>query len=298
MSAVITQTGLEGLILHARGKVRDIYDLDANRLLFVASDRISAFDCVLPDGIPNKGNVLTQISLFWFQYLKNIVPNHLITADVAQYPDSLLPYLDQLRGRSMVVAKAQMIPIECVVRGYLSGSGWKDYQRTGGVCGIPLPKGLRESDKLPEPIFTPAMKNQSGHDENIPFTEAEKIAGPEMAARLRDISLRIYQAAANYALTRGIILADSKFEFGMTLNGLVLADEVFTPDSSRFWPASTYQPGRPQQSYDKQFVRDYLESLDWDKQPPAPSLPPEVIRKTSEKYKQAYRELTGKELPA
>lgn len=298
MSAVITQTGLEGLILHARGKVRDIYDLDANRLLFVASDRISAFDCVLPDGIPDKGRVLTQISLFWFQYLENIVPNHLITADVAQYPDFLLPYLDQLRGRSMVVAKAQMIPVECVVRGYLSGSGWKDYQRTGGVCGIPLPKGLRESDKLPEPIFTPAMKKQTGHDENIPFSEAEKIAGPEMAARLRDISLRIYQAAANYALTRGIILADSKFEFGTTLNGLVLADEVFTPDSSRFWPASTYQPGRPQQSYDKQFVRDYLESLDWNKQPPAPSLPPEVIRKTSEKYKQAYRELTGKELPA
>lgn len=296
MSAVITHTGLEGLILHARGKVRDIYDLDANRLLFVASDRISAFDCVLPSGIPDKGKVLTQLSLFWFGFLEDIVPNHVITADVRQYPDTLLPYLDQLDGRSMIVTKAQMVGVECVVRGYLSGSGWKDYQKTGAVCGISLPKGLRESDKLPEPIFTPAIKNNAGHDENIPFSEMEKIAGREMAHKLRDLSMRIYQAASDYARTRGIILADSKFEFGTTLAGIVLADEVFTPDSSRFWPADTYAPGKPQISYDKQFVRDYLESIHWDKQPPAPPLPADVVRKTSEKYKQAYREITGKEL--
>jgi phosphoribosylaminoimidazole-succinocarboxamide synthase len=298
LAAVITQTGLEGLILHARGKVRDIYDLDANRLLFVASDRISAFDCVLPTGIPDKGKVLTQLSLFWFNFLREIVPNHVITADVREYPDTLLPYLDQLEGRSMIVTKAQMVGVECVVRGYLSGSGWKDYQRTGSICGISLPGGLRESDKLPEPIFTPAIKNNAGHDENIPFSEMEKIAGPEMARKLRDLSMRIYQAAAEYARTRGVILADSKFEFGTTLAGIVLADEVFTPDSSRFWPAGSYEPGKAQVSYDKQFVRDYLESIHWDKQPPAPPLPADVVRKTSEKYKQAYRELTGKELRA
>ena len=296
MSAVITQTGLEGLILHARGKVRDIYDLDANRLLFVASDRISAFDCVLPTGIPDKGKVLTQLSLFWFGFLQDIVPNHVITADVSKYPDTLVSYLDQLAGRSMIVTKAQMVGVECVVRGYLSGSGWKDYQKTGAVCGISLPKGLRESDKLPEPIFTPAIKNNAGHDENIPFSEMEKIAGPDMAHKLRDLSMRIYKAASEYARTRGIILADSKFEFGTTMAGIVLADEVFTPDSSRFWPVSSYEPGKPQVSYDKQFVRDYLESIHWGKQPPAPPLPADVVRKTSEKYKQAYRELTGKEL--
>jgi phosphoribosylaminoimidazole-succinocarboxamide synthase len=298
LSAVITQTGLEGLILHARGKVRDIYDLDANRLLFVASDRISAFDCVLPTGIPDKGKVLTQLSLFWFKFLEKIVPNHLITANTDEYPDSLLPYVDQLRGRSMIVTKAQMLPVECVVRGYLSGSGWKDYKATGAVCGITLPNGLRESDRLPEPIFTPAMKNQVGHDENIPFSEMEKVCTPEIAAKLRDLSLAIYKAAAEYALSRGVILADSKFEFGTTLAGIVLADEVFTPDSSRFWPAETYAPGGPQLSFDKQFVRDYLESIKWNKQPPAPPLPDEVVRKTSEKYKQAYRQLAGKELPA
>jgi len=285
-------------MLHARGKVRDIYDLDAQRLLFVASDRISAFDCVLPTGIPDKGKVLTQLSLFWFDFLADIIPNHLITADERDYPPSLDPYIDQLRGRSMIVSKAQMVPVECVVRGYLSGSGWKDYLRTGAVCGIELPKGLRESAKLPQPIFTPAMKNQSGHDENIPFSEMEKICTPETAAQLRDLSLRIYKAASEYALTRGIILADSKFEFGTTLAGLVLADEVFTPDSSRFWPADTYHPGGPQQSFDKQFVRDYLESIRWNKQPPAPELPPDVVAKTSEKYQQAYRQLTGKELRA
>lgn len=285
-------------MLHARGKVRDIYDLDANRLLFVASDRISAFDCVLPTGIPDKGKVLTQLSLFWFDFLAPIIPNHLITADEREYPPSLDPFIDQLRGRSMIVSKAQMVPVECVVRGYLSGSGWKDYQRTGAVCGIELPRGLQESAKLPHPIFTPAMKNQSGHDENIPFSEMEKICTPETAAKLRELSLRIYQAAADFALTRGIILADSKFEFGTTLAGLVLADEVFTPDSSRFWPADTYRPGGPQQSFDKQFVRDYLESIRWSKQPPAPELPPDVVAKTSEKYKQAYRQLTGEELRA
>ena len=285
-------------MLHARGKVRDIYDLDANRLLFVASDRISAFDCVLPSGIPDKGKVLTQLSLFWFKLLEPIVPNHLITADVAEYPDTLLPYIDQLRGRSMIVSKAQMVPVECVVRGYLSGSGWKDYQRTGAVCGIELPKGLRESDRLPEPIFTPAMKNQTGHDENIPYREMERVCTAEVAAKLRDLSLAIYKAASEYALNRGIILADSKFEFGTTLAGIVLADEVFTPDSSRFWPAESYNPGKAQLSYDKQFVRDYLESIRWDKKPPAPPLPEEVVRKTSGKYKQAYRQLTGEELPA
>lgn len=298
LSAVLTQTGLEGLILHARGKVRDIYDLDANRLLFVASDRISAFDCVLPTGIPDKGKVLTQLSLFWFKLLEDVVPNHVITADVKEYPHSLLPYLEQLRGRSMIVSKAQMIGVECVVRGYLSGSGWKDYQQTGAVCGINLPRGLRESDRLPDPIFTPAIKNNAGHDENIPFSEMEKIAGPGMAAKLRDLSLRIYKKASDHALSRGIILADSKFEFGTTLAGLVLADEVFTPDSSRFWPAEMYSPGKPQLSYDKQFVRDYLESIHWNKQPPAPPLPDDVVSKTSEKYKQACRQLTGEELSA
>ena len=278
--------------------MRDIYDLDANRLLFVASDRISAFDCVLPTGIPDKGKVLTQLSLFWFDFLGDLVPNHLITADEREYPASLDAYIDQLRGRSMIVTKANMVPVECVVRGYLSGSGWKDYMRTGAVCGIQLPKGMRESDKLPHPIFTPAMKNQSGHDENIPYSEMEKICTPETAAQLRDLSLTIYKVASEYALTRGIILADSKFEFGTTLAGIVLADEVFTPDSSRFWPADSYNPGGPQKSFDKQFVRDYLESIKWNKQPPAPPLPAEVATKTSEKYKQAYRQLTGAELHA
>ena len=275
--------------------MRDIYALD-ERLLFVATDRISAFDYVLASGIPAKGKVLSQLSLFWFDFLKDIVSNHVITADFDQYPEMLRPYEDQLRGRSMIVSKAQMVPVECVVRGYLSGSGWKDYQKTGAVCGIELPSGLRESDQLPEPIFTPAMKATSGHDENISFAEMVKRAGPKLSEELRDLSLRLYKKASEYARARGIILADSKFEFGTTPGGLVIADEVFTPDSSRFWPAESYAPGGPQVSFDKQYVRDYLESIQWNKQPPAPGLPEDVAEQTSRKYRQAYRQLTGHEL--
>jgi phosphoribosylaminoimidazole-succinocarboxamide synthase len=264
--------------------------------LFVATDRISAFDYVLASGIPGKGKVLTQLSLFWFDFLKEIVSNHVITADIEQYPESLRRYDDQLRGRSMIVTKAEMVPIECVVRGYLSGSGWKDYQKTGAICGISLPSGLRESDRLPEPIFTPAMKATSGHDENISFAEVVKRIGPKLSETLRDLSLKLYKKASAHAVEHGIILADSKFEFGTTAGGLVLADEVFTPDSSRFWPAESYLPGGPQLSFDKQFVRDYLESIKWNKQPPAPALPEDVAEKTSQKYKQAYRQLTGREL--
>ena len=294
MNAILIQTEIEGLTLHARGKVRDIYELDAQRLVFVASDRISAFDYILPTGIPDKGKVLTQLSVFWFAFLKDIVGNHLITADFSTYPKELQPFEEQLRGRSMIVKRAKMVPIECVVRGYLSGSGWKDYQSTGAICGIQLPKGLRESDQLPEPIFTPAIKATSGHDENIPFAEAARQIGTRLAEQLRDLSLRIYQKASAYARERGIILADSKFEFGHVGESLVLADEVFTPDSSRFWPMDKYAPGGPQPSFDKQFVRDYLESIRWNKQPPAPALPDDVARKTSEKYKQAFRLLDRK----
>lgn len=297
MSAVLTQTEIEGLTLHARGKVRDIYEVD-EQLLFVASDRISAFDYVLGSGIPDKGKVLTQLSLFWFDLLKDIVPNHVVTADFNQYPQQLQRYRDQLEGRSMLVSRASMMPVECVVRGYLSGSGWKDYQATGAVCGIELPKGLQESDRLPEPIFTPAIKATSGHDENIPFAEMVKRIGPKIAEKLRGLSLKLYQAASEHARKCGILIADTKFEFGTTALGIVLADEVFTPDSSRFWPAETYSPGKAQLSFDKQFVRDYLESIRWNKQPPAPALPQDVARKTSEKYKQAFRQLTGKELHA
>ena len=296
MNAILIQTELEGLTLLARGKVRDIYELDEQRLVFVASDRISAFDYILATGIPDKGKVLTQLSVFWFEFLKDIVGNHLLTANFSEYPRELRQYEEQLRGRSMIVKRAKMIPIECVVRGYLSGSGWKDYQRTGAICGIELPRGLRESDQLPEPIFTPAIKATSGHDENIPFEVAARQIGADLAAQLRELSLSIYKKASAYARERGIILADSKFEFGHVGNELVLADEVFTPDSSRFWPAGTYAPGGPQKSFDKQFVRDYLESIRWNKQPPAPALPEDVARKTSEKYKQAFRQLTGHDL--
>ena len=295
LNPVLLQTDFPELTLHARGKVRDLYSLNG-QLLFVATDRISAFDYVLATGIPEKGRVLTQLSLFWFDFLRDTVKNHLLTADVNTYPEPVKKYSAQLRGRSMLVKKAQMIDVECVVRGYLSGSGWKDYQKTGAVCGIKLPTGLRDSDKLPEPIFTPASKAVSGHDENISFEEMCKRTGNELAEQLRDLSIRIYQKAADYAAGRGIIIADTKFEFGHTGEGLVLADEVLTPDSSRFWPADTYQPGRAQESYDKQFVRDYLESIRWNKQPPAPQLPEEVTAKTSEKYRQAYRVLTGREL--
>jgi phosphoribosylaminoimidazole-succinocarboxamide synthase len=296
-SRILLQTDFPELTLHARGKVRDLYSLNGH-LLFVATDRISAFDYVLATGIPEKGRVLTQLSLFWFDFLKDVVKNHLVTANVDQYPAPLRKYADDLRARSMLVTKAQMIDIECVARGYLSGSGWKEYQQTGAVCGIKLPSGLKESDKLPEPIFTPATKALSGHDENISIEEMAKRTGKEMAEKLRDLTLKIYKTAADYAAGRGIIIADTKFEFGQTSQGLILADEVLTPDSSRFWPADTYKPGKAQESYDKQFVRDYLEAIKWNKQPPAPSLPEDVARKTSEKYIQAYRVLAGRELPA
>ena len=293
---VLLQTDFPELELYASGKVRDVYRVDNEHLLFVATDRISAFDYVLATGIPHKGRVLTQLSLFWFDFLKAITQNHLVTADVSQYPPLLRKHDDQLRGRSMLVVKAEMVAVECVVRGYLSGSGWKEYQKTGSVCGIKLPAGLRESDKLPEPIFTPATKAASGHDENISFAEMVQRAGRELSEKLRDLSLRMYQTAAGYAAKRGIIIADTKFEFGNTASGIVLGDEVLTPDSSRFWPAEKYQPGRAQDSYDKQYVRDYLESIRWNKQPPVPALPDDVAARTSEKYQDAYRLLTGRKL--
>lgn len=295
---VLLQTDFTDLEMYASGKVRDIYRIDNEHLLFVATDRISAFDYVLASGIPQKGRVLTQLSLFWFDFLKDIIPNHLVTANVDDYPQPVKKYKEQLRGRSMMVVKADMVSIECVARGYLSGSGWKEYQKQGTVCGIKLPSGLKESDKLPEPIFTPAIKATSGHDENISFDEMVKRAGHELSEKLRDLTLGIYRKAADYAATRGIIIADTKFEFGQTARGLVLADEVLTPDSSRFWPADQYKPGGAPPSFDKQYVRDYLESIKWDKKPPAPGLPPEVQKNTTAKYVEAYRVLTGHDLPA
>jgi len=296
LESVLLRTEFQDLRLHASGKVRDVYRLDSDRLLFVATDRISAFDYILATGIPHKGKVLNQISLFWFDFLKDIVPNHLITADVRQYPAEIQKYADQLRGRSMVVMSADMVPVECVVRGYISGSAWKEYKVTGKVCAIELAKSLRESDQLPEPIFTPSTKATTGHDENIPFSEMVRLVGAEVAEELRDLTLKVYRKAADYARTRGIIIADTKFEFGRTARGMTLADEVLTPDSSRFWPADKYQPGRAQDSYDKQYVRDYLEEIHWNKQPPAPALPAEVARKTSDKYLEAYQQLTGRTL--
>ncbi len=293
---VLLQTDYPELELHASGKVRDVYNLDPDHLLFVATDRISAFDYVLATGIPHKGRVLTQISLFWFDFLKDIVPNHFVTADVKRYPPAIRQHADELRGRSMMVIRAEMFPVECVARGYLSGSGWKEYRATGTVCGIKLPAGLKESEQLPEPIFTPATKATTGHDINISFEEMCKLVDPDLSRQLRDITLRIYKKAADYARQRGIIIADTKFEFGQTAQGITLADEVLTPDSSRFWPADTYQPGKAQDSYDKQYVRDYLEEIRWNKQPPAPALPQEVALRTSEKYLGAYRQLTGREL--
>ncbi|PYV66022.1 MAG: phosphoribosylaminoimidazolesuccinocarboxamide synthase [Acidobacteria bacterium] len=290
------QTDFPDLKLFASGKVRDVYQVGSDHLLFIATDRISAFDYVLATGIPHKGRVLTQISLFWFDFLKEVVPNHLVTADVNRYPAEVRPYADQLRGRSMLVQRAEMFPVECVVRGYLSGSGWKEYKASGSVCGIKLPTGLRESEQLPEPIFTPATKATTGHDENISFEHMSQLVDPEDARKLRDLSLAIYKKAADYAREKGIIIADTKFEFGRTAAGITLADEVLTPDSSRFWPAEKYEAGMSQQSFDKQYVRDYLEEIRWNKQPPAPALPAEVARKTSEKYVQAYRQLTGREL--
>jgi phosphoribosylaminoimidazole-succinocarboxamide synthase len=296
LDSVLLQTEFPDLQLHASGKVRDVYSVGDQQLLFVATDRISAFDYILATGIPHKGSVLTQLSLFWFDLLADIVPNHLITAIVDQYPDAVRKYADQLRGRSMLVERAEMFPVECVVRGYISGSAWKEYKASGKVCGIELPTGLRESDQLPEPIFTPATKAVTGHDENISFDEMCKIVGIETASTLRDLTLRVYKKAAAYARQRGIIIADTKFEFGRSSKGITLADEVLTPDSSRFWPADKYASGQAQESYDKQYVRDYLEQIRWNKQPPAPALPAEVARRTSEKYLEAYLQLTGHKL--
>ena len=296
LDSVLLQTDFGDINLLTSGKVRDVYQLDNEHLLFIATDRISAFDYVLATGIPHKGRVLTQISLFWFDFLSDIVPNHLVTADVNRYPQVARKYGDQLRGRSMLVQRAEMFPVECVVRGYISGSAWKEYKATGKVCGIDLPGGLKESNAFPEPIFTPATKAATGHDENISFEQMCEIVGRDTATNLRDLTLKIYKKAAAYARERGIIIADTKFEFGRTAKGITLADEVLTPDSSRFWPADKYAPGGSQESYDKQYVRDYLEQIQWSKQPPAPALPPEVARRTSEKYLEAYSRLTGRKL--
>ena len=293
---VILETDLPGISRHARGKVRDVYQVDNDRLLIVATDRISAFDYILPTGIPDKGRVLTQLSIFWFDFLRDVTPTHFLAADVAQYPEPLRRHADQLEGRSMLVKRAKMVDIECVARGYLSGSGWKEYKQQGTVCGIRLPGGLKESDRLPEPIFTPATKAQTGHDENISFETMVSLVGEDLSRRLRDLTLDIYSRGARYAESKGIIIADTKFEFGFVGDTLVLGDEVLTPDSSRFWPADTYKPGGAQFSYDKQFVRDYLESISWNKQPPAPPLPEAVAAKTGEKYRQAYSALTGRQL--
>ena len=295
MNQVLLESHLPGFELVSRGKVRDVYAVGGD-LLIVASDRISAFDYILATGIEDKGRVLTQLSIFWFDFLKDLVPTHFLTADVDLYPEALRAHRDQLDGRSMLVRRAEMIDVECVARGYLSGSGWKDYRATGSVCGISLPAGLRESDRLPEPIYTPASKASTGHDENISMEEVVRRVGAETAERLRSLTLAIYSKAAAYAITRGIILADTKFEFGFVDGILTLGDEVLTPDSSRFWPADRYQPGHAQPSFDKQYVRDYLESIRWNKQPPAPGLPPEVASSTSGKYREAYRILTGKSL--
>ena len=286
---------LPGIKKLKSGKVREVFDL-GDRLLFVASDRISAFDCVLPNGIPRKGEVLTQISYFWFAQTAGIVPNHLASRADEPLPPDLQQYSAQLGRRSMLVKKTEPLAIECVVRGYLSGSGWKDYQKTGCVCGIQLPAGLRDSSRLAQPVFTPATKAETGHDENISFEEACKIVGRDIAEQARDLSLKIYTFAADYALKRGLIIADTKFEFGLLDGKLILIDEVLTPDSSRFWPADKYEEGRGQPSFDKQIVRDYLETLSWNKQPPAPALPPEVIAQTTAKYLEAYERLTGRKL--
>jgi phosphoribosylaminoimidazole-succinocarboxamide synthase len=294
MSPALLQTSLGDLPLTARGKVRDIYDLGSNQLLFVATDRISAFDHVLATGITDKGHILTQLSLFWFDLLRDTVKNHLVTADATQFPASCAPYLDQLEGRSMLVKRAEMFPVECVVRGYISGSGWKDYKQTGSVCGIKLPSGLRESDKLPEPIFTPAAKNNIGHDENISFQKMIDTIGQKPAEDLRGLTLKIYEKASKHAANKGLILADTKFEFGLIDGEITLADEVLTPDSSRYWPTEIYNPGGAQPSFDKQYVRDYLESIHWNKQAPAPALPPEVVEKTKAKYLEAFRLITGR----
>jgi phosphoribosylaminoimidazole-succinocarboxamide synthase len=296
-AAPVLVTSISDLELVKRGKVRDVYKVDDEHFLIVATDRISAFDCVLPTPIPRKGEVLTQLSRFWFDQLSHIVPHHLVTADIEAMPDVVRRHSDVLSGRSMFARRTEVFPVECVVRGYLVGSGWKDYKRTGEVCGHKLPENLRESDQLSEPIFTPATKAEEGHDENISEAQMRDIIGDEATDILRDASLRLYKEASDYARTRGIIIADTKFEFGRAEDGrIILIDEALTPDSSRFWPANEYEPGRSQPSFDKQYVRDYLESLDWNKQPPAPALPPEVAEATTARYLEAYRLLTGKSL--
>jgi len=295
-SHVISTTEFKTLTLKGRGKVRDIYDL-GDRLLIVATDRMSAFDVVMPNPIPDKGRILTQLSKFWFDLTKEIVPNHVISTEVKDYPKACEPYQEMLKGRSMLVMKAEVLPVECVIRGYLSGSGWEEYRKTGEVCGIRLPKGLLESSKLEEPIFTPATKAEMGlHDENINFERVEKIVGKDLADRLKILSLAIYKKARDVAEKKGIIIADTKMEFGVKDKNLILIDELLTPDSSRFWPKDGYQPGGPQKSFDKQFLRDYLLSIRWDKSPPAPQLPEEIVRKTREKYLEAYERLVGKPL--
>jgi phosphoribosylaminoimidazole-succinocarboxamide synthase len=297
IAPTVAETSLPRLRLLRRGKVRDVYEADAGHLLIVATDRISAFDCVLPTQIERKGEVLTALSRFWFERLARVTPHHLVTTDVGQMPDAVRESADVLRGRSMMVRRTEVFPVECVVRGYLAGSGWKDYLRTGEVCGHKLPPGLRESDRLAEPLFTPATKAEEGHDENISESRMREIVGPEATEYLRDTSLALYREAEKYARGRGIIIADTKFEFGRDPAGRVLlVDEALTPDSSRFWPADAYAPGGPQPSFDKQFVRDYLETLPWDKRPPAPPLPPEVAAATTRRYLEAYRLLTGEEL--
>lgn len=293
MSAVVWETNFPGLNLVSRGKVRDIYEV-GDDLLIVATDRLSAFDVVLPTPIPDKGRVLTQLSLFWFKTLEDVVPHHVLSA--SDFPAPTNAYRQQLAGRSMLCRKTRPLPIECVVRGYLAGSGWKDYQAKGKVCGVALPPGLRESDRLPAPIFTPSTKATTGHDENISFDEVVARIGGERAEELRSVSLQIYRRAAAYAEPRGILLADTKFEFGLIGDELIWIDEALTPDSSRFWPAQGYKPGRSQPSFDKQYVRDYLESIGWNKQPPGPQLPPEVVERTRVKYREAYRLLVGVEL--
>ena len=296
LSHVVSMTEFKSLTLKGRGKVRDIYDL-GDQLLIVATDRISAFDVVMPNPIPDKGRVLTQLSKFWFDLTKEIVPNHIISTQVEDFPKGCRPYRRLLKGRSMLVAKADPLPVECVVRGYLSGSGWEEYKKTGEICGIPLPKGLVESSRLEEPIFTPATKAEMGmHDENIVFEKVEKIVGKEMAQRLKSLTLAVYEMARDFAEKRGILIADTKMEFGMKEGKLLLIDELLTPDSSRFWPKDEYLPGGSQKSFDKQFLRDYLLSIRWNKTPPAPPLPEEIIQKTREKYLEAYERLVGRPL--
>jgi phosphoribosylaminoimidazole-succinocarboxamide synthase len=294
-NAVVLETNLDGLTLARRGKVRDVYDL-GDHLLIVATDRISAFDYILGSGIPDKGKVLTQLSAFWFDHVGDLVPHHVVAVDVDRFPAVTQPHREVLRGRSMLVKKTEPLPVECVARGYLSGSGWKDYKQTGAVCGISLPAGLRESDRLPETIFTPATKAESGHDENISEAQAGDIVGAALIRRLREVTLSIYARGVEHAAEYGIIIADTKFEFGMIGSQLILIDEVLTPDSSRFWPKDTYEPGKSQFSFDKQFVRDHLEAIGWNKQPPVPSLPDDVVERTRDKYLEAYKRLTGRPL--